>query len=315
MNLKALNKNELDQRIKFLVQKEREILHEVLDTIKEIDCRKSYLEFGFSSLFDYLVRGVGYSEGSAQRRIDAARLLRELPQIAEKLQSGEIKLSQISVLQKAAREVAKSEGVKVTAEQKLTILKGISQKSHAQTQQQVAAFFDLPVLQSSCQKFQGDESVRLEFTLSKEAFAKVKHAQALLSHAVPTQDISKFLEYLADKVIQQKTSIKSKRTIPKANQMEVALSETETETETVAANVAVIRPSRRIAKMILRQQSCCQWIDPTTGRQCQSKWFLQIDHKQSQWAGGGHGSSNLQSLCGAHNRLKYRKETNVVLLS
>lgn len=108
MDLKKLNESELDQRIKTLSQKERELLHEILLTIKEIDSRKTYLELGFGSLFDYLVQGVGYSEGSAQRRIDAARLLREIPEIADQIQSGELKLNQISMIQKAAREIYKT---------------------------------------------------------------------------------------------------------------------------------------------------------------------------------------------------------------
>lgn len=105
MNLKSLNKFELDQRIKSLVAKERELLHEILLTIKEIDQRRLYLEYGFANLFLYLVEGVGYSAGSAQRRIDAARLLSEVPTLGEKIQSGEVKLHQVSLIQKAARDV------------------------------------------------------------------------------------------------------------------------------------------------------------------------------------------------------------------
>ncbi|MBO9668844.1 MAG: hypothetical protein J7501_18750, partial [Bdellovibrio sp.] len=80
-----------------------------------------------------------------------------------------------------------------------------------ETQQQVAAFLDLPVVQSEYQKVQADESVRIELTLSKDAYAKVKHAQALLSHLMPHQDLTQFLEYLAEKVIEQKTFVKYER--------------------------------------------------------------------------------------------------------
>ncbi|WP_413581138.1 DUF222 domain-containing protein [Bdellovibrio sp. HCB288] len=126
MNLKTLDQSELDLRIKSLAQKEREVLHEVLETLKEIDARKSYLDFGFSSLFEYLVQGVGYSEGSAQRRIDAARLLRELPEVAAKIQTGEINLSQISLVQKAAREVVRTRAQPVQAEQKMEVLERLN---------------------------------------------------------------------------------------------------------------------------------------------------------------------------------------------
>lgn len=40
MNLKSLNQTELDSRIKILANKERELLHEILLTLKEIDRRR-----------------------------------------------------------------------------------------------------------------------------------------------------------------------------------------------------------------------------------------------------------------------------------
>ena len=208
MNLRNFSLTELDQRMKTLAQKERDVLHEVLLTIKEIDSRKTYLELGFASLFEYLVQGIGYSEGSAQRRIDAARLLKEVPQMAEKIQSGEIKLNQISLLQKAAREVFKTQSVKVSAQDKMELLNNLSSKSHSESQKEIASFFDLPVIEDAKQKVQGNESVRLEFTLSKEAFKKLKEAQEHLSHSVSTTDLATFLEYVCDKIIKQKTSTK-----------------------------------------------------------------------------------------------------------
>ncbi|WP_413294928.1 DUF222 domain-containing protein [Bdellovibrio sp. HCB185ZH] len=128
MNLKTLNKLELDQRIKTLAQKERELLHEILLTIQEIDSRRTFLELGFPSLFDYLVNGVGYSEGSAQRRIDAARLMREIPHVADKIQTGEIKLNQISLIQKASRVISKSQDRTVTAKEKSQLLETLCTK-------------------------------------------------------------------------------------------------------------------------------------------------------------------------------------------
>ena len=122
MNLKNLSKIELDQRIRILITKEKELLKEILFTIKEIDSRRLYLDFGFSNLFSYLTQGLGYSEGSAQRRIDGARLLHEIPEISQLIQSGEIKLSQVSMLQKASRQISKIHNKKVTSEEKKNLL-------------------------------------------------------------------------------------------------------------------------------------------------------------------------------------------------
>ena len=58
--------------------------------------RKLHLTFGYSSLFDYLTKCIGYSNGSAQRRIDAARLADDTPEVIDKLESGELNLAQVS---------------------------------------------------------------------------------------------------------------------------------------------------------------------------------------------------------------------------
>ncbi len=67
-NIKQLSNQELLSQTKFLVQKERNIHIQILHHLKEIDSRKLYFEQGFSSLFDYAVKELGYSEGAAYRR-------------------------------------------------------------------------------------------------------------------------------------------------------------------------------------------------------------------------------------------------------
>jgi len=138
VNLKTLNRFELDQRIKTLAAKERELLHELVLTIKEIDQRRSYLEFGFPNLFAYMTEGIGYSAGSAQRRIEAARLLVEIPSLGQKIESGEVKLNQISLVQKAARDVSKTRSLKVSSDDKLALLENLSNKNYQDSQREVA---------------------------------------------------------------------------------------------------------------------------------------------------------------------------------
>ncbi|WP_413584726.1 HNH endonuclease [Bdellovibrio sp. HCB274] len=289
------------------------------------------MDLGFGSLFDYLVKGVGYSEGSAQRRIDAARLIREVPALATKIQNGELKLNQVSLVQKAAREVFKTNKIKVSAKQKLEVINDLCGKNHSESQQQVAAFFDLPVLHSTLQKVQADESVRIELTLSKETFAKIKHAQELLSHSVSSNDLGKFLEYLSEKVIKQKaspskssvqpTSVKeSTATVAVATPKPViaksaarVMNNSKSQSRMAISAKAVTRPAMSDIRKIRFGQKTCQYIDLDSGRHCDSTWLMQIDHKHSQWAGGGHQMENLQILCAGHNQLKYRNENGIKL--
>ncbi len=208
--LRKLKNSELDSRIKSLARQERELLTQILHVIKEIDNRRLYLEMGYSSLFAYLSESVGYSPTSAQRRIDAARLLNEIPSLSGKIESGEIHLTQACMIQKAAREIKRTRQINVSTDDKIDLLSSLSGKNQRDTEKQVAQYFDMPVMQKTIEKTQADDSVRLEITLTKSQYDKLKQAQALVSHAVPINQITDFIEYVSDKVIKQKTGTKNK---------------------------------------------------------------------------------------------------------
>ncbi|MBC7465351.1 MAG: HNH endonuclease [Bdellovibrio sp.] len=76
-DFKKLSNTELDQTLKQAVRKERQLLSEILLHMVEVDRRKLFLTLAYPNLFDYLTKHIGYSAGSAQRRIDAARLSKE----------------------------------------------------------------------------------------------------------------------------------------------------------------------------------------------------------------------------------------------
>ena len=97
--IKQLSNKELLLQTKLLVQKERDIHIRVLRHLAEIDSRKLFFSQGFFSLFDYAVRELGYSEGAAYRRIKAMKLCQDLPETANRLQSGRLSLSVASQLQ------------------------------------------------------------------------------------------------------------------------------------------------------------------------------------------------------------------------
>ena len=105
--VKKLSNQQLLSQTKFLVQKERNTHIQVLHHLEEIDSRKLYLELGFSSLFDYAVKELGYSEGAAYRRIKAMKLCRDLPDTENRLQSGKLSLSSASQLQAFFEKQAK----------------------------------------------------------------------------------------------------------------------------------------------------------------------------------------------------------------
>ena len=96
MNLKLLTDRVLIEDTKILVTKEREVLVQLLHHLKEIDNRKLYSDLGYSSLFVYMTKGLGYSESAAGRRIQAARLLRSHPEIETKIENGSLNLTNLN---------------------------------------------------------------------------------------------------------------------------------------------------------------------------------------------------------------------------
>ena len=97
----ALSDDRLLQRTKELSGIEHQLEVVVIDHLREIDKRHLYLRRGFSSLFDYTVRELGYSDAAAWRRIKAMRLCADIDGVRERLQDGSMTLNAAAQLQNA----------------------------------------------------------------------------------------------------------------------------------------------------------------------------------------------------------------------
>ena len=73
----------------------------VIDHLLEIEARRVYLSRGFSGLFDYVARGLGYSDAAAWRRINAMKLCAHVEGARERLRDGSLTLDAAAQLQAA----------------------------------------------------------------------------------------------------------------------------------------------------------------------------------------------------------------------
>ena len=64
-----------------------------LDYLREIERRELHKLRGYGSLHEYLVDELKYSDGAAHRRIKSMQLVRDLPEVKQKLETGELSLS------------------------------------------------------------------------------------------------------------------------------------------------------------------------------------------------------------------------------
>ena len=271
-NLKLLSDESLDQSLLAFVKKEKEVLKEILCHIAEVDRRRLFLRMGYSSLYVYLTERMNYDGGSAQRRIDAARLVQQVPSVLESIDQGEITLAQVTFLQKSLRQVKDKQ---ISLDSKTELLESMKRKTLAETQVEVCKTLDIPLKETPKISHQANESVRLEVTLTKEQWEKIKTMRELLSNTLPSGEGDQVLEYVAGKVIEQKMK----------------------------------GPS--LKRQVLQRDGCCQYKDRKSGKMCGSKWNLQVDHIRPRWAGGSNELSNLRAVCANHNQELYRQQAGI----
>jgi hypothetical protein len=317
MDLSKISDQDLIFRLEKLTRTERKITHFILLHINELEARQLYAGLGFESLYTYLTKGLCYSESAAYRRIQAARLLKTMPEVAEKIESGALNLSQLTQVQKCLKE-EKKKGQKIATEKVQEILNTLENKSGFESERILALEFNQPVKTRESVRPQQDESVRIEISFSKEQFEILKQAQSLLSHICPEGKWNEVLTTLALKFNQSKLGKEPQsKNISRSNTGAENLTEAE-----AAQSPEAIKPKKsnfrapqacrpyisiRIKRRLLaKARHECEFIDPMTRKKCTSRFHLEIDHIRPLALGGTHEESNMRILCRTHNTYEAR---------
>ena len=85
-------------RLRELVVRDHVHEAELIAHLAEVDARRLYLEQACSSMFDYCVRVLRFSEGVAYKRIAVARAVREFPELLGAIERGELHLTAASLI-------------------------------------------------------------------------------------------------------------------------------------------------------------------------------------------------------------------------
>ncbi|MEO7033724.1 MAG: hypothetical protein ABI548_07580 [Polyangiaceae bacterium] len=96
--LRDLRDEQLMSALSGLVKTGNALNADVLAHLAELDERKLFLELGFSSLFAYCMELLGMDESSAGRRITAARVCRNYPEVFVRVARGALGLSVLCAL-------------------------------------------------------------------------------------------------------------------------------------------------------------------------------------------------------------------------
>jgi hypothetical protein len=319
INLKHLSDPKLHLQTVARSETERMSTIDVLWHLRENERRLLYAKMGYRDLKEYCVKELKYTEGSAWRRISAMRLLKEIPEIEGKIQTGELNLTQMSMAQTHFREM------KSSLPEKKQVLLELESQSIQSTERVLAekkpeGWIETASRESTRAKRGGN--VELTVTLDSELQKELEEIEILLGKEHSKLELIKFMAKHTLKAIKKKVHFKSNaQTDSHAKDQNKSLSQEAEKVPTdiqhkaqpLRSPIGVASKSFPTSRYIpihtrrviaMRDQYRCQYQDPRTGYKCGARLNLQIEHVQPFAKGGGHTLHNLQLLCANHNKLR-----------
>ena len=103
MHFNSLPNQKILSRIRQAASDERKLTTQVLELLFEVERRLLFAELGYSSLYDFCRKDLGYCDGSAYLRISSMHLLKMLPVeqktgVEQKIESGELTLRNLTLV-------------------------------------------------------------------------------------------------------------------------------------------------------------------------------------------------------------------------
>ncbi|MNL04871.1 HNH endonuclease [compost metagenome] len=318
----------LERTFKY-ARSERKITHIVLWHINEVERRRLYAQLGYSSIFKYISRHLGYGEKAAYERMHASRLLRKMPELAEKMEEGTLNLTQVVQVQTCINKEARA-GNKIDEAQTAKIFEKIESLSGEKTLKTLAIEFNQPIQVHEVIQPQRDNTVRAGLVFTDEEMDTMKHVKDLLSHVLPNPTWAELMVYLAKKQIKaiegkRKNNIDTSDKLAKADIQvghkidtdhlgstgsKIVESKTEVASTTQRFGATKERKPIKITirrKLMEKAGKSCEFVNPVSGQRCDGVYQLQVDHKIPIALGGSNNISNLRILCRTHNLLEAKR--------
>jgi hypothetical protein len=321
-----LSDAELVAEVKSLAGPEREASAHLIAHLAELDARRLYLGAGFSSLFTYCMEVLRLSEAEAYNRIEAARAARRFPIILDRLAEGSLNITTVRVLASHLTAdnyqellVAASGKSRRTVEEllaqrfpqpdvafsvrKLPAPRGVPAQPLAAASTPSASMtlasapvtgpsapvpaLPAPPTRRAVVAPLAPDRYEIRFTASAETCEKLRLAQDMLRHAVPTGDtaqiIDRALTVLLEDLARKKFAATQR---PRATRGPAPGS------RYVAAKV------RRA--VWIRDGGRCAFISKG-GRRCNERSFAEFHHLEPYGVGGKATVETMELRCRAHN--------------
>jgi len=301
--INEISNTELTERISILQSKERSVVLKFLIHLGEFDKRRLYLKQGYSSLFDYCTRKLNLSEGSAFRRITAARFLRDYPKCGVSFLTGEITLCSIvasakaiksakagvtDIIGKSAIEVKSLMATVDPVSKPKEVIKKIVVAPKIRPKSESLELFKYNSVDTGPEiktPIIPETRYEIKFSVTKDVFNKIQSLKSKLSNKLGNDlSLENIFTELINKSLSPGTTRKGKPFHKPANE-----------------NLRYI-PASIKREVLDRDNSQCSYVSPD-GVSCTQKHYLHLDHIKPFGIGGKSSKDNLRVLCAAHNQM------------
>jgi 5-methylcytosine-specific restriction endonuclease McrA len=301
---------------------ERRATASLIASLAELDERRLYLAEGYSSLFTYCTRVLHLSEHAAYGRIEAARVARKYPVFLERLAAGDLTLTTIGLLAphltsenhlylvETARHQSKRDVEHLVASLRpqpavpsvVRKLPPLASQRPPEAVQTCPANPLLPRLStpvSSAPAFTEPKAIpalvkplaaeryKVQFTVSRETFEKLRRVQDLMRHTCPDGDVGIVFERALTMLLQHLEETKLAH-----------VSRPQRPRGTTSGSRRIPSAVRRA--VWTRDDGQCAFIG-ARGR-CTERGFLEFHHVIPFADGGLAVVDNIQLRCRAHNQ-------------
>ena len=313
--IKTISNDALIEDLKKMVADERKLLTTILHHLKEVEERRLYLERGYSSLFAFITEELGYSESAAQRRIQAMRLMRDVPKVEEKIESGKLSLSVASQVQSFIRSEEKRNDKRVmSTPEKLEVIEKLEGTSIRVCERKLAEISPETKVPKEKERPISDEKTFIQFIADEELMDGIERLKWLTSHRNGERRLDELFRMLVELGLEKwdPERREARREKRKTKASDKSLPAPAVDKVTPARCDTKLHRRRSIPAPVRdevwqRDDGRCQYKDPETGKRCGSRHAVQIDHIVPVARGGTDEASNLRLLCRQHNAFAAKK--------
>ena len=269
---------------------EKEATLALLEYLVEIDCSKAYAIRSYSSLFEYIVKELKYSESQASERVNAARLLRQAPGVKDHLESGKLTLTSAAQIQRFIQTEKKVTGTTIKESQTQVVINECLGQSKREVEKTLLRHTseNAQIFMKEKMRVIASDRVEIKFSISLNTEQKLNRVKELIG----ANSLESIFDQALETLIHQEEKKRGKNKIPTPPAAQPK--------QSVANNPRYIPVSfKRV--LYTRSKGQCEYLDEMTSARCTSKYRLQVDHVTPLARGGTTAIENLRHLCPNHN--------------